>query len=246
MSDGKPTTKPTEYEGGRTNMLGKHNRNAQVGDKVRIVADSVDHEIPIGTEVTITHVGYKSVIVNYASGRFVHEDDFELVTGDKTLELIASLSAEIVRLSKRVEALEGNQAPAITIHNTYGKPPQVIAQELSKTILERFKANTVMLTREDIIEKAKRDVEDLIAIGSDRTRDLPKESPLNDCFYRVESVTNSEKRTVVVLIRYLYGETIRGRGIAKCAPDDCFNVHIGKAIALRRALGLDIPKEYVN
>ncbi|MCA6607502.1 hypothetical protein [Bacillus safensis] len=35
-------------------------------------------------------------------------------------------------------------------------------------------------------------------------------------------------------------------GIAKCAPNDCFNVHIGKAIALRRALGLVVPSEYLN
>ena len=36
------------------------------------------------------------------------------------------------------------------------------------------------------------------------------------------------------------------RGIAKAAPDDCFNVHIGKAIALHRALGLEVPDEYLN
>lgn len=35
-------------------------------------------------------------------------------------------------------------------------------------------------------------------------------------------------------------------GIAKAAPNDCFNVHIGKAIALRRALGLAVPDEYLN
>jgi hypothetical protein len=35
------------------------------------------------------------------------------------------------------------------------------------------------------------------------------------------------------------------RGIAKCDPTDVFNEHIGKAIALRRALGLEIPAEYI-
>ncbi|MCA0117385.1 hypothetical protein LCD32_00040, partial [Bacillus sp. RSS_NA_20] len=39
---------------------------------------------------------------------------------------------------------------------------------------------------------------------------------------------------------------IRERGISKCAPNDCFNAHIGKAIALRRALGLEVPSEYLN
>lgn len=36
------------------------------------------------------------------------------------------------------------------------------------------------------------------------------------------------------------------KGIAKCASSDCFNVHIGKAIALRRALGHQVPTEYLN
>lgn len=39
---------------------------------------------------------------------------------------------------------------------------------------------------------------------------------------------------------------VYARGIAKAVPDDCFNVHIGKAIALRRALGLAVPDEYLN
>ncbi|MGG1445029.1 hypothetical protein ABE354_23855 [Brevibacillus laterosporus] len=63
----------------------------------------------------------------------------------------------------------------------------------------------------------------------------------------VEFIVNKEKRTVVCLLRNaVFPEMISGRGIAKCAPDDCFNVHIGKAIALRRALGLDVPTEYLT
>lgn len=66
---------------------------------------------------------------------------------------------------------------------------------------------------------------------------------------RVEFVVNSAKRTVVALV---FGSEspdyyeLREKGITKCAPDDCFNAHIGKAIALRRALGLEVPTEYLN
>ena len=42
------------------------------------------------------------------------------------------------------------------------------------------------------------------------------------------------------------GVKINARGKAKCAQGDTFNVHIGKAIALRRALGLPVPSEYTN
>jgi hypothetical protein len=66
-------------------------------------------------------------------------------------------------------------------------------------------------------------------------------------YLQVEFIVNKEKRTVVALLDGLYcsiGKKLRG--IAKCAPGDCFNVHIGKAIALRRALGLEVPAEYLT
>lgn len=61
-----------------------------------------------------------------------------------------------------------------------------------------------------------------------------------------EIVVNREKRTVVALTKNPITGKVLSRGIAKCAPGDCLNVHIGKAIALRRALGLPVPDEYLN
>jgi NAD-dependent dihydropyrimidine dehydrogenase PreA subunit len=95
------------------------------------------------------------------------------------------------------------------------------------------------LTRDDIIEMAKRDVAEL---------------KNDDGFYVVEDFydcyadfkVNSEKRTVVALMRGKRSWKVYARGIAKCHPDDCFNAHIGRAIALRRALGLEVPDEYLN
>jgi len=61
-----------------------------------------------------------------------------------------------------------------------------------------------------------------------------------------EFIVNTEKRTVVVLIR-LYGmKNVHSKAIAKAAPDDVFNADIGKAIALGRALGVDIPREFFD
>jgi hypothetical protein len=94
------------------------------------------------------------------------------------------------------------------------------------------------LTRDDIIEMAKRDVADL----------LEQYHPLTDCpmWAYVKFVVNREKRTVVALIYDLALNYVKKRGIAKCHPDDCFNAHIGRVIALRRALGLEVPDEYLN
>lgn len=86
-------------------------------------------------------------------------------------------------------------------------------------------------TRDEIVEMAKRDVSELTNRFS---------SPVAS----VKFVINRVKRTVVAL-RYYCG-FVDNRGIAKCAPGDVFNTHIGRAIALRRALGLPVPTEYTN
>lgn len=58
----------------------------------------------------------------------------------------------------------------------------------------------------------------------------------------VEFVINEDKRTIVALMRSIESPKIYARGIAKCDPNDVFNEHIGKAIALGRALGLDVSE----
>lgn len=59
-------------------------------------------------------------------------------------------------------------------------------------------------------------------------------------------VVNREKRTVVALIKNIWTGGVIKRGIAKCLPEDCFNVHIGKAIAYYRLLGCAVPEEFLN
>lgn len=62
----------------------------------------------------------------------------------------------------------------------------------------------------------------------------------------VEFIVNKKKRTVVALMKGVNSDTLYAKGIAKCAPTDCFNSHIGKAMAIRRAMGLEVPDEYMN
>lgn len=101
--------------------------------------------------------------------------------------------------------------------------------------------------RDRIVEQAKADIEGLI----------PESEDFEGMYYEVfhegmslicnaEFIVNKEKRTVVAVMKGYSIPNVYARGIAKCAPNDCFNVHIGRAIALRRALGLDVPNEYLN
>ena len=87
--------------------------------------------------------------------------------------------------------------------------------------------------RDEIVEQAKADAEELVM---DNTSE----------WCGIDFIVNRNKRTVVALIKGEYSGKVYAKGIAKAAPDDCFNVHIGKAIALRRALGLVVPDEYLN
>ena len=106
--------------------------------------------------------------------------------------------------------------------------------------------------RRIVIRDAKQDVEKLLSSAIARvggygssgfwpfTDELHGWIPMDTVRFQV----NADKRTVVALV--VRSGSVRLRGIAKCAPDDCFNVHIGKAIALRRALNQDVPDKYTD
>ncbi|MCY9066654.1 hypothetical protein [Bacillus inaquosorum] len=97
--------------------------------------------------------------------------------------------------------------------------------------------------RDEIVEIARADVEKLTNYGDGVWHET---GVFTKATCNVEFVVNRDKRTVVALLKGVRTGNVYARGIAKAAPSDCFNVHIGKAIALRRALGLAVPDEYLN
>lgn len=107
---------------------------------------------------------------------------------------------------------------------------------------------TAQARRDEIVEQAKADVEKLVLNGYDGEGFWGAEG--NETYrkfsYSVEFLPDRKKRKVTALIRRTSDIDPRHVGRAKAAPSDCFNVHIGKAIALRRALGLAVPDEYLN
>jgi hypothetical protein len=140
-----------------------------------------------------------------------------------SIGIIETLQAEIQSLKDRVTALEqltkGSDAPR-------------------------------QLTRDDIIEMAKRDVTHLQRRMATHIVQTEGNKWFQDYVTKAEFIVNREKRTVVALVRlneiFEGSNKVVSRGIAKCHPNDCFNAHIGRAIALRRALGLEVPDEYLN
>ena len=102
--------------------------------------------------------------------------------------------------------------------------------------------------RDRIVEQAKADLENVKTEWNVRD-DIPGGKMRYIHGYKVcseEFIVNKDKRTIVSILRWNRNNSIVSRGIAKCSPGDCFNAHIGKAIALRRALELEVPDEYLN
>jgi len=163
--------------------------------------------------------------------RKVAEMDTKLRVAREDLVLIEEgVSADIKRLEAEVAKQSVSlHSAAITkqVAATNGLPPA--------------------LTRDSAVKRAIADVADLRKfaktpvtpiLGRGRTTFYPNDGD------RVEYVVDRDKRTVVALIKDNSG--VFARGIAKCAPGDVFNEALGKAIALRRALGLPVPSEYLN
>jgi len=94
--------------------------------------------------------------------------------------------------------------------------------------------------RAAIIEKAKKFVEE--KLGREQAVPDSRGSIYGPWYLEdFDFVVNTEKRTIVALCKGTNGK-VRERGIAKCDPSDVFNEHIGKAIALGRALSLDVSE----
>lgn len=98
--------------------------------------------------------------------------------------------------------------------------------------------------RAELIQRAREFVEDLKREGGHYNVTDPGSRFPWDC--NVDFIINEEKRTVIALMRGVESNKIRSKGIAKCMPGDVFNEWIGKAIALARALEIDIPQEFME
>lgn len=98
-------------------------------------------------------------------------------------------------------------------------------------------ASIIKLDRAEVVECAKNDIKLLKENGYYRVGFIATNAEFH---------VNREKRAVTVLLKGFKTNKVITKAVAKCDPQDCFNEHIGKAIALYRALKKDIPKIYTN
>lgn len=153
-----------------------------------------------------------------------------------------SIVQEMVELLKKVDDVE--QAATMLVERAYDK-----GYEIGKGMgLLKRSIETDQQKRDRVVKRAKEFVEGVIYDLYDGDRYdyynvLRLSGPMSIKFH-----VNDKKKVVTALLfhKHLNGTPPRYKGFAKCAPNDCFNEYIGKAIALHRALGLGVPQEYLD
>ncbi|MFS0878306.1 hypothetical protein AB3M91_20345 [Solibacillus isronensis] len=129
----------------------------------------------------------------------------------------------------------------------YGRTPETVdVYELMDgynpgiVMVDETPRPTANQLRAEIIEKAKGFVEKYLNACKSIFATHEGNGLLSEWGMSPKFEINSKKRAIVVLLYRTAGGNLVGKGIAKCDPSDVFNEHIGKAIALGRALGLDV------
>lgn len=212
------------------------NRTAQVGERILItnVHEAEDRYVN-GDIGVVVGAGDSSAVLANINGHdraLIFNVEYEVIVSETSDGgVLEKMQAEIEELKAKVAKLEGSHRQAY-IKEVIAKLPRV---------------KTAQEVRDEIVEKAKADVKELREeIGRYGVRAESGNHTYEHKVLTFTFSTNVEKRVVTALVRGKNSEDLYEVGIAKCAPDDCFNSHIGKAIALRRALGLKVPAEYLT
>lgn len=159
---------------------------------------------------------------------------------------IATLEAEVAKLKVASKPSTFVVQPCVAKNNADADIERIATELYTKLMREPKKSPNQR--RADVIKRAQAFVADM-----EKTSHIKGVTNLNgyrESYYpqydEVEYVVNSDKRTVVALLKYTQEQTVWAKSAAKCDPDDVFNADIGKAIALGRALGVKVPKEFTD
>lgn len=209
-------------------------RKANVGDRIRIVNPKCASGYGLGDEGAVVETAEAGVYANLRGDRRgVWHSEYVVLEPIETTADISELFAKFIRensgtIRKYLDEIEVKTTEA---------PPIPEAKTLTR-------AEVIARAKADVAELTKLMGGPLVQAEGNETYRYRTTSP--------EFFVNREKRAVTVLVRKKgnYGMYSDGhlfeKATAKASPDDVFNADIGKAIVLRRALGLTIPDEYIN
>lgn len=209
-------------------------RKAAVGDRILITGLSVDDDMyrngDMFTVARLDSDGDARVNIDEYEDVCVADDEYVVLTPISE----PTPTPTVINLAITVNVQPGADVAQAVADAVKAELHKMTAS--NTPALRKSTEKTPQQLRDEIVERAKADVAELECGVIARFHGFLKE----------DYVINREKRTVVALLRDISDGKVRLRGIAKCAPGDVFNSHIGRAISLRRALGLEVPAEYLN
>lgn len=243
-------------------------RKAEVGEKIVVVDWDSDHpcnDVEISEIFTVKYVsvsGFIYAVKEREIGANIRLNEYRVLVPVKSAAsaLTANVNVKLCEdTTKIIDMLTSLSTKVTELERTNDKLSAYI-RDLNGKIIELDRdvdeikermgnAKSVtqapkQLTRADVVAKAQADIIWLQAV-TENDRPVYRLPIARLC--TAEFIVNREKRTVVVLLRReIRKSEVVSKGIAKCAPGDVFNESIGKAIALRRALGLAVPSEYTD
>lgn len=191
-----------------------------VGEKILIVNGGL--YVSAGQIGVVEIVRSNMVLADIPENRNVYGDEVWYVdhNGYKVLEPVESAKSGG---SGDITALSDNIAKNIA---SLERRISQLERQLDK--LKPAAKEVKRMTRADVIQCARDDFAQMYSWS----------------MYDFRFRTNRKHRTVVCDL-WLGGKKIRS-GRAKCAEDDVFNIHIGRIIALHRALATRVPDYYMN
>lgn len=145
---------------------------------------------------------------------------------------ITALEQQVAELQAEVATLKQASKPKYTLNGLLAQAPKS-PNEQRKAIIAEAKA--FVAVKSEYIKDSTR------TSGGYKRKVIENPKYSHMAAEEVVFHTNGKKRVVTAVVKYSYGEVMT-KAIAKCAPDDVFNADIGKAIALGRALGLDVKR----
>lgn len=225
-------------------------RKAVVGERILITKRDPDEVLYDNGDVFIVarldYDGDVRVDGDYFDNAYVTDDEYTVLTpisNEPKTETSTTPAVYNVTINVTVNGTVDDAIRAVEkqMREALAKVKPPTAGEIIREI--KPPAKSPQQLRDEIVERAKRDVAELVAKSTFIYSADEWFTPNTD---EATYVVNREKRTVVALIQRKHSGKVWAKGIAKCAPGDVFNSHIGRAIALRRALGLPVPDEYLN
>lgn len=119
-------------------------------------------------------------------------------------------------------------------------------EKIAKELRSRFEITQTVpfdenSSRKEVIKIAKEYLDKLATKYKYHNDNETKKYLFKNWVTTLEFIVNEKKRTVTVLLKGRDTGKVRSVGVAKCDPKDVFNIHIGAAIALHRALKLPVP-----